>query len=48
MLARVIRDLHGIQLQPLVALANVVNSGDVGAHFVHGLHQLKNKTELGL
>lgn len=43
MLPRVVRDLYSIQLQALVAFANVVNSGDVGAHFIHNLHQLKDK-----
>ena len=41
-------DLHGIQLQALVALANVINPCDVGAHFIHNLHQLQNKMDLRL
>lgn len=46
MLPRVVGDLHGVQLQALVALANVVNPGDVGAHFIDDLHQLRNKMGL--
>lgn len=42
-LPRVIGDLHSIQLQALVAFSNVVNSGDIGTHFIHNFHQLKNK-----
>lgn len=38
-----VRDLHRIQLQALVAFANVVNPGNIGAHFIHNLHQLKDK-----
>lgn len=38
----VVGDLHGVQLQALVALADVINPGDIGAHFIHNLHQLKN------
>lgn len=45
MLSRMVRDLHSIQLQALVAFANVVNSGDIGAHFVYNLHQLKKINE---
>ena len=41
-LPRVVGDLHGVQLQALVALADVINPGDIGAHFIHDLHQLEN------
>lgn len=43
MLPRVVRDLYSIQFQALVAFANVVNPGDIGAHLIHNLHQLKDK-----
>lgn len=44
----VVRNLHSIQLEALVTLANVVNSGDIGAHFIYNLHQLKDKMEVRL
>lgn len=40
MLSRVVRDLHRVQLQPLSALAYVVDSGDVRTLFVYHFHHL--------
>ena len=40
MLPGLVRHFHHIQLQALVALPDAVDAGDVGALFVHLLHQL--------
>lgn len=40
MLSWVVRDLHRVHLQPLKALSNVVDSGDVRALFVYHFHHL--------
>lgn len=45
--ARVVCDLHGIQLQSLGALAQAVEPGDVGALIRDGLHHLQ-KTRKGI
>lgn len=42
---RVVGDLHDVELQALVALADAVDAGDVGAGLVHGPHQLERDTE---
>lgn len=41
-LSWVIRNLYCIQFVAIVTLSNVINPSDVGAHFIHHLHQLWN------
>lgn len=43
MLSWVVRNLKGVQLEATVALSYVVDAGDVGAHFINHLHELRNK-----
>lgn len=45
MLSRVVRNLKGVKLEAAVTLSDVVDAGDVGAHFVHNLHELQNNRE---
>lgn len=44
-LSRVVRNLKGVQLEAAVTLSDVVDAGDVRAHFIHNLHELQNNTE---
>lgn len=41
MLPGVVRNLDGVQLEAAVALSDVVDAGDVGAHFINHLHELQ-------
>lgn len=45
MLSRVVGNLKGVQLEAAVTLPDVVDAGDVGAHFVHHLHELRDDRE---
>lgn len=41
MLSWVVRDLHDVEFQPLVTLADAVDTSDVRTSLVHRLHQLE-------
>lgn len=43
MLSWVVRNLKGVQLEATVTLSDVVDAGDVGAHFINHLHELRDK-----
>lgn len=45
MLSRVVGNLKGVQLEAAVTLPDVVDAGDVGAHLVHHLHELRDDRE---